>query len=395
MSADPDRPLVLGLRARLVLALVLTAALTLGVAAVTLLGPLERRLRNQAGTQLESAAQAAALQIDELSAPPRPGGRALRPVLIRLRRHADAEATVVDARGRILATTDRTPGEYLPLARAVARSGRQRRLTAPTNTGDEVVVAVPLSPPGPQLGLVAIRPLDAVRATARSERRAFTVAAAVGLAVAIAVGVLLAERLARRLRRLRAAALRLVELGPEVEFVPDQHRDEVGELSRAFAHVQAGINRQERARRTFVATASHELRTPLTTLDLMLDAAAGALDPPTPTWPQRGTRSTAPRGRAAGSPRWPRSSSTSAGSTPACLCGRSRSTSASCAAPRSPSSWGARPSARSSSRSRARERGRRPTRTRWRASSASCSTTRCAPPRGRAGHGGRRPGARP
>src|SRR5262249_38391286 len=51
----------------------------------------------------------------------------------------------------------------------------------------------------------------------------------------------------------------------------DTTRDEIGELSRAFAGMQQGLRRQEDARRTFVATASHELRTPLASLQGTLE----------------------------------------------------------------------------------------------------------------------------
>jgi signal transduction histidine kinase len=51
----------------------------------------------------------------------------------------------------------------------------------------------------------------------------------------------------------------------------DGHRDEIGELTRAFASMHSQLRRQESARRAFVATASHELRTPLTSLDGMLE----------------------------------------------------------------------------------------------------------------------------
>jgi signal transduction histidine kinase len=56
---------------------------------------------------------------------------------------------------------------------------------------------------------------------------------------------------------------------------PDRDRhDEIGDLTRAFAAMQA----QEQARRTFVATASHELRTPLASLRLMLGMLEEDLD---------------------------------------------------------------------------------------------------------------------
>ena len=102
-------------------------------------------------------------------------------------------------------------------------------------------------------------------------RRAFTVAAAAGLAGALLFGLLLAGRLIRRLRRLRDTALRLSDIGPQAELKPDDGRDEIGDLSRAFATMQHRLREQEQARRAFVATASHELRTPLASLSVMLD----------------------------------------------------------------------------------------------------------------------------
>jgi signal transduction histidine kinase len=51
----------------------------------------------------------------------------------------------------------------------------------------------------------------------------------------------------------------------------DRARDEVGDLARTFATMQARLQHQEEARRAFVATASHELRTPLTSLEGMLE----------------------------------------------------------------------------------------------------------------------------
>ena len=48
----------------------------------------------------------------------------------------------------------------------------------------------------------------------------------------------------------------------EAEPPADGRRDEIGELTRAFASMHSRLRRQESARRAFVATASHELRTP-------------------------------------------------------------------------------------------------------------------------------------
>jgi signal transduction histidine kinase len=108
--------------------------------------------------------------------------------------------------------------------------------------------------------------------------RAFVVAAVAGLGGALLAGLLLAGRLARRLRHLRDTALRVAQIGPAAELQPDTSRDEIGDLSRAFATMQQRLREQEQARRSFVATASHELRTPLTSLRMMLDMLIDDLD---------------------------------------------------------------------------------------------------------------------
>jgi signal transduction histidine kinase len=75
----------------------------------------------------------------------------------------------------------------------------------------------------------------------------------------------------RRLERLRDASRELERQGLEAPLPSDDGRDEIGELARAFASMQAKLRLQEAARRAFVATASHELRTPLASLDGMLE----------------------------------------------------------------------------------------------------------------------------
>ena len=74
-------------------------------------------------------------------------------------------------------------------------------------------------------------------------------------------------------------------IGPEVELEPDRTRDEIGDLSTAFATMQQRLREQEEARRAFVATASHELRTPLASLSLMLDMLVSDLHARPPDLP--------------------------------------------------------------------------------------------------------------
>jgi signal transduction histidine kinase len=108
---------------------------------------------------------------------------------------------------------------------------------------------------------------DAVRVVTR----AFLEAAAAGLVLTLLLGIGLSGRLVARLRRLRRTAIEVEHEGPGLVVPVDRSRDEVGDLARSLAAMQTRLQRQEEARRAFVATASHELRTPLTSLDGMLE----------------------------------------------------------------------------------------------------------------------------
>jgi signal transduction histidine kinase len=119
--------------------------------------------------------------------------------------------------------------------------------------------------------LVVRKPLGEVNSAVAAVRTAFLVAALVALGLTLILGIPLSATIVRRLRRLRQAALQLAQGGPPVDVPVDRARDEVGDLARTFALMQYRLERQEEARRAFVATASHELRTPLATLDGMLE----------------------------------------------------------------------------------------------------------------------------
>ena len=114
--------------------------------------------------------------------------------------------------------------------------------------------------------LVAERELTEAAALVQQVRDRFLIAAVVGLLIAALLAIALSSTLLRRLGRLRAAALRITDEGPEAAMPHDERRDEVGDLARALARMQEELRRQEAARRAFVSTASHELRTPLTML---------------------------------------------------------------------------------------------------------------------------------
>jgi signal transduction histidine kinase len=283
------RPLVSGLRGRLLLALVLTAVVTLGATAAVVLSPLRESLRSRSVKNLRTAVTAAEPEFEA----------ALRDDTDVVHQAASHDETFSEFRSLVSPQSLVTSGAAYNLTQ---RTGDMRivvystlvmswpiydtdtsALTAAitsasldaqlhgemvTNVqGDDVTIGVPLyGPKGITGALVVSRRLSEVATAVEQVRNALLVGALVGLAVAIALGIALSRTLTRRLGRLRRAALRVTEEGFEAPAPRDPGRDEVGDLARALARMQEELRRQEAARRSFVATASHELRTPLTML---------------------------------------------------------------------------------------------------------------------------------
>jgi signal transduction histidine kinase len=266
------RSALTGLRVRLLLGLLATWAVTLAVVALALLQPLELRLREDALSTLKSNARAARVALRGLDTTAlHPRTAEAEQVTRAIGRRANAEAVLVSRDGQVLATTD--PDDRTPVAigaRALAR-GRVIALISDAGPTPVAQVAVPAGTEGGPVALLLRERLDSVASAARVVRRAVIVAALIGLVTALLVGTLLTRPLVRRLRGLRDMALRVARLGPHVEVAPDQRRDEVADLTRAFATMQDRLREQEQARRGFVSTASHELRTPVTSLRLMLE----------------------------------------------------------------------------------------------------------------------------
>jgi signal transduction histidine kinase len=273
----------LGLRGKIVAALVVASTATLLVAALTVLGPLERRLRSDAVEQLVGVGSASRPAFARLtSADLKPQSARLQVLMHRTGRRADARVIVLNARGGVISGTDVDPGETFLRGRAALAADATQSGTITTEGAREAEVALPLTVDDRRVVLVLRRSLREPTAAVAVVRRAFVSAGAIGLGVALLLGSFLATRLVRRLRRLRDTTLRVAEVGPAAELLADASTDEVGGLTRAFATMQTRLRRQEASRRTFVSTASHELRTPLTSLALMLDNLHHELAVPEP-----------------------------------------------------------------------------------------------------------------
>jgi signal transduction histidine kinase len=254
--------------------LVVTSAITLIVAAVALLNPLERRLGRQEVSSLLATGTASRSSFEDL--PDRavtPHGSELLRLARGLERRSGARVAVLDAGGHVL--VDTRPG--LPLVQvraAVPDADAAGRLVAVRNGPEEARVTVPLEIDRRTYVLALSKPLDNVSAAATDVKRAFTTAALAGLGTALLVGLGFAAYIARRLRRLRDAALDVAERGPEAPLPDVGGRDEVGDLAASFRRMQERLRELETARTDFLATASHELRTPVASLQGMLELAS-------------------------------------------------------------------------------------------------------------------------
>jgi len=247
---------------------------TLAVAALLLLSPLERQLREDGESAVYAAISATRpefgeIPVDRATGAPRPESVAAATRL--LRRRSGAQVTILDRQLNIVYSgtgqEDLDVPDYYAQARHVLATGRGVH----TVVANQLVAAEPLRISGRRYVLVLVKRLEYVSSAVHVVRSAFLTAAGVGLAVALLLGIGLTTTLLRRLERLRDATRELERGGLEAPLPADGGRDEIGELARAFASMQTRLRRQESARRAFVATASHELRTPLTSLDGMLE----------------------------------------------------------------------------------------------------------------------------
>jgi signal transduction histidine kinase len=276
-------------------ALLLTSVVTLGVAALALLPPLEHRLSAGEESTTREALKSSkrgfeTVPFDQQTR--RPKQEVLEDVAQRLRpRAGGATVTVLDDSLKTVYSSGQ-PTQNLPPYYPQAREALSTRKLATSLEGGQLIAAMPLhigstlrregprlvEAKGPRFVVVLVRHLQYIASAANVVRKAFLEAAAAGLGIALLLGIWLSNTLLRRLRRLRDATRQLERRGTEAELPVDEGYDEVSELSRAFQSMRSRLARQEQARRAFVATASHELRTPLASLHGMLELIEEDLD---------------------------------------------------------------------------------------------------------------------
>ena len=295
----------LGLRERFVAVLVVVSALTLAVAAVALLSPLDRLLRTTA--RADRSRRPVRSELGDFTRLPLRGRPARQPAAARrdARRCAAPAPTsrCSTARGRVLVTTDPDRSESLPggargaadrpraRGRSPAAARRPRSesrcrsastTSAPSSTARQLARRRPGRDARRAPRVRSSRPPPA--SSAPSRRRCSSPGAWPGGSGACATPPSASRR-----------------SGRSPSSGPSSGRDEIGDLSRTFATMQTRLREQEQARRAFVATASHELRTPLTSLQVMLDLLIADLEAD-PIAARRRARAGPPRRRAGGAP---------------------------------------------------------------------------------------------
>jgi signal transduction histidine kinase len=279
----------LGLRGRIVGAVVVTTVATLGVAALALLGPLESSLRKAALTTLKQDlgkrpyAPFERLELEDTSIG---AAQDVQSAEQRLATQLGGSVYLLGYPGVTghgwlqlppKSEVDAAKVDPFDDVASAFRTGHRIPSFGTIDGTEYARVAVPFTSNGVEYVLAVRRPIDEIPGAVRAVRTAFITAALAGLALTLILAFPLAATLVRRLRRLRQAALQVAREGPAVEVPEDRARDEVGDLARTFAIMQRRLQHQEEARRAFVATASHELRTPLTSLDGMLELIADDL----------------------------------------------------------------------------------------------------------------------
>jgi signal transduction histidine kinase len=292
---------VFGLRGRIVGAVVVTAAISLGVAALVLLPQLENSLKNASKKTLINEVRAAnqSGDIGYIKALPYwliPEGATAEP---KSKAWKAAQTAATDLKNKLDSLQNRLGG-FVTLIGDIDSEGNGQLIGPHAETlgdtsdvqyafqhnveyftfgtvGSQQVVRAAIALPGSDAVLAVRKSIDEIGGAVAAVRHAFEIAALVAILLTLVLAIPLAGQLVSRLQRLRQAALQLAIGGNVADFPADRARDEVGDLSRSFSIMQRRLRQQEEARRSFVATASHELRTPLASLNGMLELLADDL----------------------------------------------------------------------------------------------------------------------
>jgi two-component system OmpR family sensor kinase len=277
MNVRLGRPGLHSLRDKLTLLFFGVTLAAFGLLYVIVVPALESNLREQKVDDIVRVAKAARGSLDAMTRNPAITAPRQDARIRAIADAANARVTLLGVQGptdpgseAIYTVTDSREELDVPenpaLVRRALRDGGLARGET-TFRGDDIgQVAQPILFEGrPARVALYSRPFDDVDSTVSFVRNRLLVAGAVALMLALIGGAAVAQALSRRVCRLEEAAEN-VAAGHQVDPLPVDSDDELGQLTRAFNEMQEQLRRVEIARREFVATASHELRTPIFSL---------------------------------------------------------------------------------------------------------------------------------
>jgi two-component system sensor histidine kinase BaeS len=188
-----------------------------------------------------------------------------------------SSATNIEAKQELSNQTDQpVRRRYYRLEKRIAVLDAARNPILGSGNYADIEIFMPISIKGTVVGYLGLLPNKFLSNTlhlefVKRQKLVFALVALLMLLVAVAISLPLARLLVRPLRKLAAATGHLSSGRYDVR-VPVESDDEFGHLSRDFNALALSLDKNEQARRQFVADISHELRTPLTILGGEIEA---------------------------------------------------------------------------------------------------------------------------
>ena len=250
---------MLGLRARLSIALVAVALLAVAIATLLSSRGIDPRLSEAARARLDRSARSTADVAARIYRRDRKWTSRAAFEVEHVALTNGVSATVFSSGGRIVASS---------------REGVEAEPPAPAGE----TAAAPVAVGGQSVGTVRVAPVSDSLLTPEevnlrdSLGRLHMLAAAIAAAAALVVALLLAQTLSRPLRRIRAGAER-IERGDLDARVPPGGDREVRAVAHALNRLAETLEHEEEARKERVADLAHELRTPVGGLLSRIEAA--------------------------------------------------------------------------------------------------------------------------
>ena len=218
---------------------------------------------------------------DELSAPL--DLSSLQDLTVGVNALVETGVYIIDSTGRTLISPEGDSTPHLERTPVIAKAleGAQHREILRSEGESWLAVSEPISVEGEIAGALAlVHPLRDVASVLVDLRTRLLVATAAALFVAGLLGLALTRGILHPVYALTSAARRLQEGDYEYP-LPQDRRDELGQLSRTFDAMRRELRAQERARTQFISDVSHELRTPLTSIKGLVETLEdGAVDDP-------------------------------------------------------------------------------------------------------------------